>query len=200
MRQILSIMRLIGFICALAVCMNMSAQKISVDRIENDGRHQIMTSSKDYSIDGAKYSISMKVYESSYRTDWCLLISSFYYIPSSAEVLLRLGNDELIYLQCNNVRVGQVTTPGYGIPIGSITYISPSKEVDYYSSIYELKPSDLDKIEEYGIKKIRISSGTSYRDKEFSSNTLGKFLKKCRRKIQERLDNPLEKKGLFDDF
>lgn len=193
-------MRRIGLIWGLAICMNMPAQKISVDRIENDGRRQIMTSSKNYSFDGAKYSICMKVYESSYRIDWCLLISSYFYIPSSAEILLKLGNDELIYLPCNNVHIGQVTTPGYGIPIGSITYISPSIEVDYYSSIYDLKPSDLDKIEEYGIKKIRISSGTAYRDKEFSNNTLGKFLKKCRKKIQERLDNPLRKKGLFDDF
>ena len=114
--------------------------------------------------------------------------------------MLKLGNDDLIYLSCNNVHVGQITTPSYGIPIGSITYISPSEEVDYYSSIYELKPSDLDKIDNFGIKKIRISSGTSYRDKEFSSNSLGKFLKKCRKKIRERLDNPIEKKGLFDDF
>ena len=193
-------MRKLILLLMLCTVLDLSAQKISLDRIENDGRHQIMTTSKDYSIDGAKYSVSMKVFEGAYSTDWCLLISSFYYIPNSAEVLLKLGNGDLIYLPCNNVNVSKITSPSYGIPIGSITYISPSKEVDYYSSIYELSPEKIDKIAEHGIRKIRISSGTSYRDKEFSGNSLGKFIVKCRKKIQERLDNPLKEKGLFDDF
>ncbi len=189
---------LITLFCFLAI--SAYSQKVSVDRIESDGRHQIMTSSKKYSIDGTKYSFTLKVYEDINDIDWCILISSFSYIPSSAEVLLKLGNDELIYLPCNNVNVGKVTTPGYGVPIGNMTYISPSKDVDYYSSIYSIKPSELDAIAEYGIKKIRISTGNAYRDKEFSGNSLGKFLKKCRKRIQERLNNPLKQKGLFDDF
>lgn len=176
------------------------AQKVSVDQIESDGRHQIMTTSKVFSIDGTKYSFCMKIFEDAYYTDWCLLISSFYNIPSSTEVLLKLGNGDLMYLPCNNVHVGKVTMPGYGITIGSITSISPSREVDYYSSIYELSPEKIDKIAEYGIKKIRISTGTKYCDKEFSGNPLGKFLVKCRKIIQERLDAPLKKKSLFDDF
>ena len=189
---------LVLFTCMLAI--PIYAQKVSVDRIESDGRHQIMTTSKDFYIDDAKYSFSMKIYEGAYSSDWCLLISSFYYIPESAEVLLKLGNGDLMYLPCNNVHVGNVTMPGYGVTIGSITSISPSRDVDYYSSIYELSPEKIDKIAEYGIKKIRISTGTKFRDKEFSGNPLGKFLVKCRKKIQERLDNPLEKKSLFDDF
>ena len=39
------------FICAI----NLFAQKISVDRIESDGKHQIMTSSKSYSVQGTNY-------------------------------------------------------------------------------------------------------------------------------------------------
>lgn len=189
---------LVLFACILAT--SVYAQKVSVDRIESDGRHQIMTTSKNFTIDGAKYSFSMKIYEGGYSTDWCLLISSFYYIPESAEVLLKLGNGDLMYLPCNNVNVGNVTMPGYGVTIGGYTSISPSRDVDYYSSIYELSPEKIDKIAEHGIKKIRISTGTTFRDKEFSGNPLGKFLVKCRKKIQERLDNPQRKKNLFDDF
>lgn len=193
-------MRIIGFVLGLFISLSLSAQKVSVDRIESDGRHQIMTKSKEYTIDDAKYSICLKVYDGARSRDWCLLISSFYYISSSAEVLLKLGNDEIIYLPCNNLSVGKVTSPGYGIPIGGITYISPSQQVDYYSSIYELSIEQMDKIAEYGVKKIRISSGTKYRDRDFISNSLGKFLMKCRKNIQNRLDNPLKKKSLYDDF
>ena len=186
------------FACIVAT--SVYAQKISVDRIEEDGRHQIMTTSKEFSIDGAKYNFGMKIYEGIFSTDWCLLISSFNYISESTEVLLKLGNGELIYLPCNNVHTGNVTMPGYGVTIGNYTSISPSRSVEYYSSIYELTPEKIDKIAEYGIKKIRISTGTEYRDKEFSGNPLGKFLVKCRKSIQERLDESQKKKGLFEDF
>lgn len=56
-------MRKLILLLMLCTVLDLSAQKISLDRIENDGRHQIMTTSKDYSIDGAKYSVSMKVFE-----------------------------------------------------------------------------------------------------------------------------------------
>lgn len=103
-------------------------------------------------------------------------------------------------MPCKNVSVGKVSSLGYVIPIGGITYISPSQQVDYYSSIYELSPEQMDIIANNGIKKIRISSGMKYRDKEFINNSLGKFLMKCRMNIQERIDNPLKKKDVFDDF
>lgn len=194
-------MKRLFLLFAWAFCASVvDAQKISVDRIESDGKHQIMTETKDYSIDGAKYSFGMKVFEGEYSKVWCLLISSYYYIPDVAEVLLKLGNGETIYLSCNYVNVGKVTMPGYGFTIGNYTSISPSRDVDYYSSIYDITPEEIDKIEEHGIKKIRISNGTSYRDKEFHGNSLGKYLVKCRKKIRERLDNPLKRKGLFDDF
>lgn len=193
-------MKRIFIIFACMLTISVYAQKVSLDRIESDGKHQIMTSSKDFSIEGAKYSFCMKVFEGFYTTDWCLLISSYNYISDHAEVLLKLGNGELMYLPCNNVNKGKVSTPGYGIPIGTITYITPSKEVDYYSSLYALSTEQIDKIAMYGIRKIRISTGTAYRDKEFPGNSLGKFLVKCCKKIQERLDNPQKKKSLYDDF
>lgn len=74
------------------------------------------------------------------------------------------------------------------------------RDGDYYSSVYELTPEKINKIDSLGIKKIRISNGTSYRDKTFEYNSLGKFLGKCYKNILKRLESPLKKKGLFDDF
>lgn len=71
---------------------------------------------------------------------------------------------------------------------------------DYYFSVYELTPEKINKIDSLGIKKIRISNGTSYRDKTFEYNSLGKFLGKCYKNILKRLESPLKKKGLFNDF
>lgn len=187
------------FICMLAL--SARAQKVDLDRIENDGRHQIMTTSRDFYIDDAEYRFTMKIYESPKGVDWHLLISSFSYIPFSAEVLLKLGNGDLIYLPCKNVTTGSVTKPGYGISIiRGLTTIYPSKEKEYYSSIYDLTLEKLDKIAEFGIKKIRISTGEKYRDEVFRGNPLGKFIVRCRKNIQERLDNPPKKKNLYDDF
>lgn len=176
------------------------AQKISVDRIENNGSHQIMASTKAFSIEGAEFNFGLKVFDRYFGTDWCLLISSYYFISQSAELLIKLGNDEVIYKRCNNVNVGQISSSGYSYKIGSITTYSPPRKDDYYSSIFDLSIEDLDKIEQYGIKKIRISNGVKSRDKEFPTNKLGKYLIKSRRKIQERLNNPIQKKGLFEDF
>ena len=187
------------FICMLSLSAH--AQKVDVDRIESDGRHQIMTTSRDFYVDDAEYRFTMKIYESAKGVDWHLLISSFSYIPSSAEVLLKLGNGDLIHLPCNNVTTGSVTRPGYGISIiRGFTEIYPSREKEYYSSIYDLTPEMMDKIAEFGIKKIRISTGVKYRDEVFRGNPLGKFIARCRKNIQERLDNPPKKKNLYDDF
>jgi hypothetical protein len=179
---------------------NLNAQQISIDRMENDGKHQIMTESKNFSIDGIRFQIGMKVYETSYTKDWVLLISSYNYISNSTEVLLKLGNDEVIYLPVNNVNIGKVTMSGYGVTIGSITSISPARQVNYYSSVYELKEEDMNKIDTYGITKIRISNGVEYLDKTYKNNSLGKFLTKCRKNINKRLEHPLKSKNLFDDF
>lgn len=178
-----------------------------VDRIEEDGSRMIMTTSKDVVIDGQIFDFGIKIYKGSNSVDWCLLISSFNYISESTEVLLKLGNKEIIYLPCNNVHTGNVTMPGYGVTIGNYTSISPSRSVKYYSSIYEITPELINKIKKYGISKIRISSGTQYYDQEFSSeNRLGNFLVRCRNNIQKRLNKTQGKdkfqKGsnIFDDF
>lgn len=185
----------------LASALPIYSQKISLDRMEEDGRHQIMTESKDYNIGGAKYRICMKIYETPYEKNWCLLIGSLSYISKySARILLKLDDGDIIDLPVNNVNIGKVTLPSYGVTIGNITSYSPSSDVDYYSSIYCLSEDDLEKIDNHRIIKIRFSDGSNYRDKEFDNNSLGNFLRKCHKNIQDRMDNPLKEKSIYDGF
>lgn len=67
---------IITFLCLIS-WLSVSAQSISVDRIESDGKHQIMTSTKDYKIGGIKYSFGLKIYEDKYDTNWLLLVALF---------------------------------------------------------------------------------------------------------------------------
>lgn len=101
-----------------------------------------------------------------------LLISSFNEIPNDGTLLIKLGNDEVLTLPVNNVHIGDVDVSGfYGY----------YKKVDHYSSVYVMCQSYFDKIKEYGIKKVRISTPYSYRDKTFIGNSLGNHITKCKK-------------------
>lgn len=176
------------------------AQEVRIDRIEDDGTRQIMTSSKNFVIDNESFSICLKLYESDYPYEYIFLISSYKSIPEQSEVLIKLGNDEIINLPCNNVHEGSVTAGGYALTYGNFTSISPAREVSYYSAVFVLDAYELDKIEEYGIKKIRIFNGIQTLDKEFKKNQLGKFLIKSRKLILERLKNKPTQHNPYEGF
>jgi len=191
------------FLCLISGLF-ISAQSISVDRIESDGKHQIMTSTKDYKIEGIKYSIGLKIYEDRYDIDWLLLVSSFNPIPDNTVILLKLRDGQVIELPVNNVHIGDVTSPSYVLNIGSVGYVTPSTSAKYYSSVYVISPADLIRIENHGIEKIRIGNNIQFVDKEWSDNSLGKYLTKCRKKILERLEKSKNKskesRSFYDDF
>lgn len=171
------------------------AQHIRTDRIEKDGRHQIMTSAKSISFGRDKFRFSMKIYETANKIDWCLVVSSFCHIPRNAELLLRLGNEKVLHLSCTNVKTG-IVTQQENIRVNISTNVIVYNNNKFYSSLYEIDEELIDSISVYGIKKIRISLGRSYKDKEFAKNQLGKFLVKSRKKIQKRLDNPLDERDI----
>lgn len=194
---------IITFLCLISG-LSVSAQSISVDRMESDEKHQIMTSTKDFKIGGIKYSIGLKIYEDKYNTDWLLLVSSFNTIPDNTVILLKLYDGQVIELPVNNVHTGDITLPGYVYNIGKIGYVSPSSSATYYSSVYVISPADLIRIETHGIEKIRIGNSIQFVDKEWSNNSLGKYLTKCRKKILERLEKSKniskEARSFYDDF
>lgn len=183
---------------------NDGIRHIIIDKLDDDGIRHIMTTSKVVVIDWKKFYFRLK-YEESNSSEWYLVISSFHFISKSAELLLKLGNGEIVYLPCINVYTGNIEklrdALTIDIPPIHITTITPRDSAEYYSSIYDISPEIIDKIKKYGISKIRISSGTQYYDQEFSSeNRLGNFLVRCRNNIQKRLNKTQKKKGVFDDF
>lgn len=141
------------------------AQKIFVDRIETDGRRQVMATTKEYSVDDKDFNFCLKVFEGSDRRDWLLLVSSYAPMSMESVLLLKLWNEAILRLNVNNIKVDTETKPAYALTIGSITTstttsittIHPSKDVNYYYSVYELTPEEIEYMGKYGIKKIRIA-------------------------------------------
>ena len=175
------------------------AQKITVDRIEDDGRRQVMCSSKDEKLDGVQYSFSVKAFEKYGIIDWCLLVSSFNYISDNAILLIKLGNNEVLEIPINNLNIGTVHMPSYSYSIGNIAYHAPSSEAEYYSALFAPTELQWSNIEQYGIIKIRISSRSSYNEKVWKKDKLGKFIAKSRAKIAERL-NTTRVNSIYNDF
>ena len=187
------------------------AQKIYVDRIETDGRRQVMATTKEYSVDDKDFNFCLKVFESSDRRDWLLLVSSYAPMSMESVLLLKLWNEAILRLNVNNIKVDTETKPAYALTIGSITTstttsittIHPSKDVNYYYSVYELTPEEIEYMGKYGIKKIRIANGEKVWDKEFRFDSLGAYLSRSYKKILKQLETPIKKdkkKSLFDGF
>lgn len=193
------------------------AQKISLDSIEADGRRQVMATTKEYSVDDKDFNFCLKVFESSDRRDWLLLVSSYAPMSMESVLLLKLWNEAILRLNVNNIKVDTETKPAYAATIGSmtttigsmtatigsITTIHPSKDVNYYYSVYELTPEEIEYMGKYGIKKIRIANGEKVWDKDFRFDSLGAYLSRSYKKILKQLETPIKKdkkKSLFDGF
>lgn len=193
------------------------AQKIYVDRIETDGRRQVMATTKEYSVDDKDFNFCLKVFESSDRRDWLLLVSSYAPMSMESVLLLKLWNEAILRLNLNNIKVDTETKPAYAATIGSmtttigsmtatigsITTIHPSKDVNYYYSVYELTPEEIEYMGKYGIKKIRIANGEKVWDKDFKFDSLGAYLSRGYKKILKQLETPIKKdkkKNIFDGF
>lgn len=183
------------------------AQKIYVDRIETDGRRQVMATTKEYSVDDKDFNFCLKVFESSDRRDWLLLVSSYAPMSMESVLLLKLWNEAILRLNVNNIKVDTETKPAYAATIGSmtttigsmtatigsITTIHPSKDVNYYYSVYELTPEEIEYMGKYGIKKIRIANGEKVWDKDFKFDSLGAYLSRGYKKILKQLETPIKK-------
>ena len=192
MKRLLTI--IITLICATScgiLSLSHYSPYIDLDRMEEYGtRRQIMSKGVEYSLDGADYNFCVKVFEYDSHRDWLLLISSFSQIPNDGTLLIKLGNDEVLTLPVNNVHVGDIDVSGlYGY----------YKIVDHYSSVYVMYQSYFDKIKEHGIKKIRISTAYSFRDKTFIGNGLGNHITKCKEHIDKRLATTRHK-SINEDF
>lgn len=180
------------------------AQKIRVDQMESDGRHQIMTILKNFKIEGLDYSMTLKVYESADSLDWRLTVSTFNNIPNDNVVLLKLKNGQVITLTADSLHEESYTTNSVTYNSGYVGFTQPGVTRTYWVSESRIKAEELDGIDKHGIFKIRIGNNVKYIEEEWADNPLGKYLTKSRKKITERLQSSAaqkkDKRSIYDGF
>ena len=79
------------------------SQKIELERLEDDGRRQLMSSPFKAKLDGEKYEFRLKAYEKNGSIDWCILVTSKNYIPENAVLLLNLSNNDNLEIPITTV-------------------------------------------------------------------------------------------------
>jgi hypothetical protein len=168
------------------------AQKISFDKIENDGLRHIGTEGLDIKLEDATYKFSLTVFSSPSSKSYCLLISSIWNMEEGCVLMIKLKNEEVVKLVANNINIGKVDWPKYNPIIGNSTTsgIMSTEKVDYYVSLFSLENDLLKKINDQGILKMRIAFRNKFFEKNWRKDELGKYIKKCQIQIEERLQKP----------
>lgn len=184
--------------------LSVNAQKITVDQMETDGSHQIMTNMKNFVIEDRDYSMTLKVYETANKLDWRVTMSTFNNIPNDNIILLKLKNGQTVSLAVDSLHEETYTTNGVVYRSMYLSTVQPGVTKTYYVSESRIKAEELDSIDTYGISKIRLGNNVKYYETEWTNNPLGKHLTKCRKKIKERLQNAAEQKkdkgSIYDGF
>lgn len=179
---------LLVHICLL-LCLFVNAQSVVVDRFETDGSHQIITRQKNFSFEGESYGIRLIFVAKSNENSWYFDFSSYRTIVDDSILLLKLSNGQILTFYANSVKSEQENTLGFVWGIGDIGLIFPSEQVPHYFAVYEISPSELDLIEQYGISKLRFGNNVKYVEKEWKRNSFGKFVTSSRKSILDRLEN-----------
>ena len=196
--------KLLTIVLMLLAIITANSQTVKVDKMEDNGSHQIMTKMKNFKISRLDYSMALKVYETANNLDWRLTISTFNNIPNDNIVLLKLKNGQTISLSVDSLHEGTYTTNSIVYNSMYVSAVQPGVTQKYYVSESHIKPEELDSIDVYGISKIRIGNNVKYYEEEWTNNPLGKYLTNCRKKIAERLQGPVEQKkekgSIYDGF
>ncbi len=178
-------------------------QKVSWDRTKEGNVRHIGSKALETKIDNATYRFNLTVFSGQKSKYYCLLISSLWRIENNGIVLIKLGNDETVKLVSDNSNVGEVDWPTYSPIIGgtSTSGVMTTKKVDYYTSIYLLQEDVLSKIEQYGIRKIRIQFGNSYKEQNWKRDKLGKYIRNAHEILELQLQKPVAtSKSIEQDF
>lgn len=157
----------------------------------------------DARIDKATYSFTLTVFSGQQLKYYCLLISSIWRIENNGIVLLKLGNEETIKLMADNTNVGQVDWPTYTPIVGTYkaSGLLGTEKTDYYTSIYLLQDDVMKKIEMYGINKIRIQFGTTYNERFWRKDRIGKYIKHSHELLEQQLQRlPKKSNSIEQDF
>lgn len=195
--------RFILFLSLALFSIDISAQTIVTDRIEQDGRRQVMTKGIDLDFGMYQYTFTLKAYSGELGTTWVLLVSSVAPIPDNAGLLIKLRDDRILEFAIDNLQLGSKNDPlGYMFQYGNVAVIAPPGEMDLYIAVFEVSPEQLEEMINNGVKKIRISSSAQhdYREKALGANRLARYLDSSLKAIRSQFKKPNSLDKLREGF
>lgn len=187
--------RLILILVFTTLSIILRAQSIYADQIIPNGLRQISCTGTEIEIAGGKYTFFLTAATGDGGSIWGMLVGSELFIAEDAELLMKFDNDEVIHLHADQVNVSALTTPEHYITYhnGGIseTYVEPSRDRDYYVSIFKLSEDQVSLLENHTVKKIRISLGRTYLEETSGLKKLSRGLSKSVKLIRERMSRPM---------
>lgn len=180
-------------VAIIGIAFPITAQEITVDKVEQDGTRFIFCSE----INPNKIFDKIKVFpflSASQTKDGDVIYELMMRIPSSTPIsmnkgailLIKTGNDEVITLYNNSSCEDKIGT-----------YIASLKSTNYnITATYTIKEEDLIKFYD-GIKKLRFETSLDVQDKEFKSDKIGHEIMKEYELIKASLS---KQKNITDGF
>ncbi len=124
-------------LCALCLVSTITQAQYVVDvQHQPDGSRLITTHSKKFEIGDANYLIYVEALKQQDSTTWFLCFSSYEPIDANSEVLIKLGNEELVFSHVNSIYVSGVMTPGVSFPLSNVAIHYPPVKENFYSSFF----------------------------------------------------------------
>ena len=165
--------------------------KISSDLIGQNGIRRIITEPVDMEIGDASYKFNMILDLSVKSKKYYLGIASTSKMQENNVLLLKLGNNENVKLTASDVKVEKVNMPkDLTILGGKQIGLSINRNVDYYSSLFDVDTKVLEGIKNHGIIKMRIEYMDTFFEQNWWSNELGKYITESRKMLDEQSKKP----------
>lgn len=174
---------ILSIIAMVLLALPMYSQEIFEDKTSPEGMRSISTKSKMIIVlgkGGISYSVINHVQptdDEQYYIRIGFLSGHDFNLPKDGLLLIRTSSGDVI--ECKQI----LETYETGDPIG--TYSTITKTTDHYiSGLYPISISNLEKIAEYGIVKVRIDTSEGYREANYKE--------KNRKRTQEYFYKALE--------
>ena len=165
--------------------------KISSDLIGQNGIRRIITEPVDMQIGDASYKFNMILDLSVKSKKYYLGVASTSKMQENNVLLLKLGNNENVKLTASDVKVEKVNMPkDLTILGGKQIGLSINRNVDYYSSLFDVDTKVLEGIKNHGIIKMRIEYMDTFFEQNWWSNELGKYITESRKMLDEQSKKP----------
>jgi len=146
-----------------------STVKIDKDYKVKNSERFISTKPVEMKIGEALYEFNLNLFIIDEIKTYAISVASSRLLQKDNIMLIKLGNEEIVKLSANSV--------------------TSSQEINYYLAFFDIDSETLNRIDKYGINKIRIEYGNTFFEQNFLSNKLGKYISMSHRKIDEKINN-----------